>query len=146
MELVWTAWRRLRDAHDVMIVEGIGGILCPITPEESVAEMAAGFGLPLVVVARPGLGTINHTVLTVEAARARGLTVAGIVINRCNRDTEDVAAMTAPDEIRRITGAPILGLVPEDKATDFAKGVIGDDVLAAVRLLPLDRMLPGCGV
>jgi dethiobiotin synthetase len=108
--------------------------------------MAAGFGLPLVIVARPGLGTINHTVLTVEAARTRGLTVAGIVINRYNRDTEDVAQMTAPDEIRRITGAAILGLVPDDKSTDFTRGAIGGDVLAAVRLLPLDQMLPGCGL
>jgi dethiobiotin synthetase len=140
---VWTAWRRLREAHDVMLVEGIGGILCPVTPQESVADMAKQFGLPLVIVARPDLGTINHTALTVEAARMRGLDVAGIIINRYDRDTEDIAQMTAPDEITRVTGVAILGLVPTDKTTDFASGVIGDDVLAAVRLMPLGRLLVG---
>jgi dethiobiotin synthetase len=143
LEPMWASWRRLREAHDIMLVEGIGGILCPITPEMSVAEMAAGFGLPLIVVARPDLGTINHTALTVEAARRRNLRVAGILLNRYDRDAEDIAQMTAPDEIARVTGVPILGLVPPDKTTDFVRGIIGEDVLAAVRLLPLDRLLPG---
>jgi dethiobiotin synthetase len=143
LEPVWSSWRRLREAHDVMLVEGIGGILCPVTPQETVADMAKTFGLPVVIVARANLGTINHTALTVEAARARGLAVAGIIINRYDRDAEDIAQMTAPEEITRLTGVPILGLVPTDKTTDFAKGVIGDDVLAAVRLLPLGQLLLG---
>jgi dethiobiotin synthetase len=137
---VWAAWRRLRDAHEVLLVEGIGGILCPVTRKMFVADVAARMGLPVLVVARPTLGTINHTALTVEAARSRGLEVAGIVINRYNRDTEDVAEMTAPDEIQRATGAAVLGLVPEDAATNVSKGEIGEDVLAAVRLLSLGRL------
>jgi dethiobiotin synthetase len=143
LQPVWSVWRRMREAHDVMLVEGIGGILCPVTPRESVADMARSFGLPVVIVARAGLGTINHTALTVEAARARGLAVAGIILNRYDRDTEDIAQMTAPEEIARVTGVPILGLVPTDKTTDFAGGVIGDDVLAAVRLMPLGQLLLG---
>jgi dethiobiotin synthetase len=137
---MWAAWRRLRDAHEVLLIEGIGGILCPVTRKMFVADMAARFAMPVLIVARPNLGTINHTALTVEAARSRGLEVAGIVINRYNRDTEDVAEMTAPDEIQRATGAPVLGLVPDDPATSVARGEIGEDVLAAVRLLPLARM------
>jgi dethiobiotin synthetase len=137
---VWAAWRRLRDEHEVLLVEGIGGILCPVTRKMFVADMAVRFALPVLIVARPNLGTINHTALTVEAVRSRGLEVAGIVINRYNRDTEDVAEMTAPDEIQRATGVPVLGLVPEDPATGLAKGQIGEDVLAAVRLLPLARL------
>jgi len=137
---VWAAWRRLRDAHEVLLVEGIGGILCPVTRKMFVADMAVRFALPVLIVARPNLGTINHTALTVEAVRSRGLEVAGIVINRYNRDTEDVAEMTAPDEIQRATGVAVLGLVPEDPATGLAKGEIGEDVLAAVRLLPLARL------
>jgi len=138
---MWAAWRRLRDAHDILLIEGIGGILCPVTRKMFVADMAVRFALPVLVVARPNLGTINHTALTVEAAKARGLEVAGIVINRYNRDTEDVAEMTAPDEIQRATGAAVLGLVPDDPATSVARGEIGEDVLAAVRLLPLARLL-----
>jgi dethiobiotin synthetase len=146
MDAIWSTWRRLAAAHDVMLVEGIGGILCPITPEMFVAEMAREFGLPLVIVARPALGTINHTILTVEAARSRGLSVAGIVINGANPDTESVAEMTAPAEITRATGVPVVGVLPDDKGTDFARGILGGDVLAAVRLMPLDRLLPGVGL
>ena len=136
---MWAAWDRLRAAHDVMLVEGIGGLLCPVTPKEFVADLAKRFALSLVIVARPNLGTINHTALTVEAARSRGLTVAGIIINRYDRDTEDVAQLTAPDEIQRVTGVPVLGLVPNDPATDLAKGVLGEDVQAAVRQMPLGK-------
>jgi dethiobiotin synthetase len=141
LEPMWAAWRRLSMAHEIMLVEGIGGILCPVTPTESVADLARRFGLPVVVVARATLGTINHTALTVEAARARGLEVAGIVINRYDRDREDVAQLTAPDEIQRVTGATVLGLVPDDKSTDFAKAAVGDDVLAAVAQIPLGKLL-----
>lgn len=128
---MWRAWRRLRKAHAVMLVEGIGGALCPVTPNRSVADLAQTFRLPVLVVARPGLGTINHTAMTVEVLRARGLEVAGIVINRYDHDTEDVAALTGPDEIQRATSVPVLGLVPDDPATDFGAGVVGEDALAA---------------
>ncbi|MFO8011948.1 MAG: dethiobiotin synthase [Phycisphaerae bacterium] len=130
---VWTSWHRLRRAHDIMLIEGIGGALCPVTPRQTAADLARRFNLPVLVVARPGLGTINHTAMTVEVLRSRRLAVAGVVINRYNRDTEDVAELTNPDEIQRVTGAPVLGLVPEDRRTDFRAGVLGEDVLAAVR-------------
>jgi dethiobiotin synthetase len=138
---MWAAWRRIRAAHELVLVEGIGGILCPVTPEQSVADLAKKFGLPLLVVARSGLGTINHTALTVEAARRRGLEVAGIIINRYHHESTDLAEMTNPDEIQRVTGAAILGLVPDDPLTNSEQGIIGPDVLAAVRQLPFDRLL-----
>jgi len=141
LEPMWEAWRRLRDAHEILLVEGIGGILCPVTPAMSVADLAKEFRLPLLVVARSTLGTINHTALVIEAARARGLAVAGVVINRYNHESPDLAEMTSPDEIWRVTGVRVLGLVPEDRATDFRAGVVGPDVLAAVRQLPLKRLL-----
>jgi dethiobiotin synthetase len=138
---MWEAWRRLRDAHEILLVEGIGGILCPVTRAMSVADLAKEFRLPLLVVARSTLGTINHTALAIEAARARGLAVAGVVVNRYNHESPDLAEMTSPDEIQRVTGARVLGLVPEDRATDFRAGVVGPDALAAVRQLPLKRLL-----
>jgi dethiobiotin synthetase len=65
---------------DAVVVEGVGGLLVPLTPDYLVRDFACDVGLPLVVVARPGLGTINHTLLTLEAARAAQLTVAGVVL------------------------------------------------------------------
>lgn len=63
-----------------LVVEGIGGLLVPITYDFSARDLAIAFGLPLVVVARPGLGTINHSLLTLESARRAGLEVRAVVI------------------------------------------------------------------
>jgi dethiobiotin synthetase len=67
-------------ARGLLVCEGVGGLLVPITPGYLVRDLAVDLGLPVVVAARTGLGTINHTLLTVEAARAAGLTVAGVVM------------------------------------------------------------------
>lgn len=65
---------------DVVVVEGVGGLLVPLAPDYLVRDLARDVELPLVVAARPGLGTISHTLLTLEAARAAGLRVAGVVM------------------------------------------------------------------
>ena len=67
-------------AADTVIVEGVGGLLVPLTCDYLVRDLAVDLGLPLVVAASPGLGTINHTLLTLEAARGAGLAVAGVVL------------------------------------------------------------------
>lgn len=72
--------RKAAGKADVVVVEGIGGILVPITPGYLVRDYARELGLPLVVAARPGLGTINHTLLTLEAARAVALDVRVVVM------------------------------------------------------------------
>jgi dethiobiotin synthetase len=65
---------------EVLVVEGVGGLLVPLGPDSDVADLAIAVGLALVVAARPGLGTINHTLLTLEAARTRGLSVAAVIL------------------------------------------------------------------
>jgi len=99
------AARRAREWADVLVCEGVGGLLVPFSLGYSVRDLAADLGFPVVVAARPGLGTINHTLLTVEAARAAGLSVAGIVmtpwpgepgpIERSNRATVECLAGVA---------------------------------------------------
>jgi dethiobiotin synthetase len=81
--IVATAGEALRSADArgaVLIVEGVGGLLVPLTEGFSVRDLAARLGLPLVIAAPPGLGTINHTLLTLEAARAAGLEVRAVVL------------------------------------------------------------------
>jgi dethiobiotin synthetase len=73
--------RRLAEGIDLLLVEGAGGLLVPLDARWTVADLAASLGAELVVVVRPGLGTLNHTALTLEAARARGLPVAGLVVS-----------------------------------------------------------------
>ena len=75
-----------------MLVEGAGGLLVPLTERETYADLAVALGLPVLVVARAGLGTVNHTALTVEALRARGLALAGVVLNRAMRHGRSVRA------------------------------------------------------
>jgi dethiobiotin synthetase len=107
-------------AHELIVCEGVGGLMVPITPGYLVRDLAIDLALPVVIAARPGLGTINHTLLTIEAARAGGLTVAAVVMTPwpddptpmelSNRDTiallGDVSVTglprTAPD---RLAGA-----------------------------------------
>jgi dethiobiotin synthetase len=67
-------------AGQVLVVEGVGGLLVPLSDGYDVRDLAADLGLPLVIAAQPGLGTINHTLLTLEAARAAGLPVAAVVL------------------------------------------------------------------
>ncbi len=78
------AYDALRAEHDFVLVEGAGGLLVPLTQQATMADLAVDLGLPLLVVARAALGTINHTALTLEACRARKLPVAGVVI--CHAD------------------------------------------------------------
>ncbi|HEX3691142.1 MAG TPA: dethiobiotin synthase [Solirubrobacteraceae bacterium] len=91
------ALARVGGVGSITVVEGVGGLLVPLGPVVDVRDLAGALGLPLVIAARPGLGTISHTLLTLEAARAAGLTVAGVVLTpwpgqpsvmeRSNRET-----------------------------------------------------------
>ena len=74
---------------DVLIIEGVGGLLCPLTDDETIADFAADLGFPLLTVARPNLGTINHTLLTLEACRTRALSIAGVVLNNSRDQAVD---------------------------------------------------------
>lgn len=95
---------------DEVVGEGAGGLLVELgTDGTTLADLAADLDLPLVVVARPGLGTLNHTRLTCEAAWARGLRVSGIVVNNYPAEP-DVAEQTNLDGLAAI--APVLGVVP----------------------------------
>ena len=100
---------------EILVVEGVGGLLVPLTLGFLVRDLAREVGLPLVVAARPGLGTINHTLLTVEAARAVGLKVVGVVLTpwadapsameRSNHDTIERLAGVEVSTLPRLTGA-----------------------------------------
>jgi dethiobiotin synthetase len=93
------ARRRLLDAAgaamasaDVLVCEGVGGLLVPLSADYLVRDFAADLALPLVIAATPGLGTINHTLLTVEAARAAGLEVAAVVLTPWPRQPSRIEA------------------------------------------------------
>lgn len=105
------AFSRLVDRYDYLIVEGAGGLMVPLAGGLLIADLAIRLGLPLLVVARPALGTVNHTVLTCFAARQMGLRVAGVVINDYPEEPGD-AEQSAPHLISSLAGAPVLGIFP----------------------------------
>lgn len=91
------AHARAGEAGEALIVEGVGGLLAPLTENHTICDLAAELALPLVIAARPGLGTINHTLLTLRVARDAGLDVRAVVLTpwpqeptvleRSNRET-----------------------------------------------------------
>ncbi len=83
--------------HDVTLVEGAGGLIVPLEGRRTTADLIAHLNLPLLIVARIGLGTINHTGLTVEAARSRGLDLLGVIFTR---GEDPKTSPPGPDEAR----------------------------------------------
>jgi dethiobiotin synthetase len=106
-----SAFRMLARKHAYMVVEGAGGIMVPLTSNHQYLELAKVLNLPVLVVARPGLGTINHTLLTVMALRSFKLHIAGIVINHRSKKRPGLADRTGPPFIERLSGVPIVGHV-----------------------------------
>jgi dethiobiotin synthetase len=103
------------EAADAIVCEGVGGLLVPLSPGYLVRDLAADLGYPLVVVAGPGLGTINHTLLTVEAARSAGLEVAVVVLNPWPEEPTEIERSNR-ETIAELAGAPVLTLPPIDLA------------------------------
>lgn len=106
------AARELADGHDLVLVEGAGGLLVRFDGEGTLADVAAELDAPVLVVVAAGLGTLNHTALTTEALTARGLRCAGIVVGSWPRDP-DLAARCNLADLPSVTGFPLLGAVPE---------------------------------
>lgn len=119
---------------DALIVEGVGGLLVPLRDTYLVRDFALMLGLPLIVAARPGLGTINHTLLTIEAARSVGLEVRAVVVTPW---PEHPSAMQRSnvETIARLGEVEVVPLARAEHATPDALARVGE-------ALPLDRWLP----
>jgi dethiobiotin synthetase len=97
--------------HELLVCEGVGGLLVPITPGYLVRDLALDLELPVVVAARTGLGTINHTLLTVEAARAAGLKVAGVVMTPWPSEPGEME-LSNRATVERLADVGVSGLPP----------------------------------
>ena len=114
----------------IVIAEGVGGLLVPLTKEFLVRDLAVALGLPLVIAARPGLGTINHTLLTLEAARSAGLTVAAVVMTPWPGEPTAMQ-LSNRQTIALLGSVPVHGLPPTTP----------DHLAEAAAALPLDAWL-----
>jgi dethiobiotin synthetase len=111
LDAVRQAFARLSARRDLVVVEGAGGLLVPAAKAATMADLAREMRLPVVVVARAALGTVNHTRLTLEAARARGLAVAGVVVSH-GRGPLSAADEANLGELRRELADLLVGEIP----------------------------------
>jgi dethiobiotin synthetase len=112
LDKIRIAYSELAGKYDAVIIEGIGGILVPIKSDYFVLDLAKAFALPVIVVSRPGLGTINHTILTVNYAIKEGIRIAGIIVNYGHPSEGTLAEDTNAEVIREVSPAPVIGIFP----------------------------------
>ncbi|HWR05521.1 dethiobiotin synthase [Sporomusa sp.] len=123
------------------LVEGVGGITAPIWQDYLVADMMLELKLPGLLVTRPNLGTINHTVLTAEYACSRGIKLAGIIINRWDEEQVTVLERSNLAYIERLTGLPILGKFPSVPAVGLDQAAMARLSELAEQHLAIDHLI-----
>ncbi|HXG06940.1 MAG TPA: dethiobiotin synthase [Nitrososphaera sp.] len=103
--------------HDFVIVEGIGGIMVPLTENEYVADFVKRAGLPAVIVTIPTLGTLNHTLLTVMVCKEFGIDIKGVIVNKMPKKPS-IVELKVPEVIEKLAGVRVVGLVPFSRRRD----------------------------
>lgn len=134
LQAIREAWLRLSQRHAFMLVEGAGGLLVPLDRETDMADLARELALPVLLVTRARLGTINHTRLCLEAAAARGLEVFGVVVSHADGALSPADAANLAS-LRQRLGGLLVGEVPPLAAGETAVSeLVGlDAVLRAAR-------------
>jgi dethiobiotin synthetase len=111
LDRLWDSFNQLKKTYSALVVEGIGGVKVPLKNDYLVLDMIADMALPALVVCRPTLGTINHSLLTLDALKNRGIPITGFLTNG-HREQNDEAATTSPDLIARFSRVTYLGHIP----------------------------------
>jgi len=109
IQKILTYYKKLCQKNDFVVVEGIGGLLVPIKRDYLVSDMIQDMNIPAIVVARPNLGTINHTLLTVKHAQGSGIEILGVVFNEAKKIKRGICERTNPKAIKDECSVPIIG-------------------------------------
>jgi len=122
-------YKQLKKRYDVTVVEGAGGIMVPVCGSYLFLHLIRDMDIPLVIVARPGLGTINHSLLTLASAAGAHISVLGVVINYAVEGRRGLAEKTNPGVVENLGRVPVLGTVPHRKnARDRKHGRIFSEI------------------
>jgi dethiobiotin synthetase len=105
------AFHHLLERHEVLIVEGAGGVLVPISEGFFFCDLMKAWDIPVIIVSRLGLGTINHTLLTNIFLQSIGISVLGVILNDID-GVRDIATKTNPKMLQQYLNVPILGIFP----------------------------------
>jgi dethiobiotin synthetase len=139
VDIIKNAYMELKKRHDFVIVEGTGGIAVPLKDRFLFSDLIKYLGIPAIIVVRAGLGTINHTFLTVEYAKRCGISVTGVIINDFKGG---MAEETNPGIIAGLTGVPVLGIIPHDSTINTENGSIGNMVRLVREHVDLAGVVP----
>ncbi|MFH1622325.1 MAG: adenosylmethionine--8-amino-7-oxononanoate transaminase [Candidatus Omnitrophota bacterium] len=112
LKIIKECFEKLIKKHQLLLVEGIGGLLVPISDNYLVADLIRDFDIPLIIVSRNGLGTINHTLLTIKQAEESGLDILGIIFNNTKKNKKDISKKTNLEIIKKIAKVNIFGELP----------------------------------
>ena len=112
-------YKLLNDKCDLVITEGAGGICTPIAPKLITSDIVKFLNLPLIIITKPNLGTINQTILTINHAKRQGINIRGIIINKYPQGTDDIAIRTAPRMIEEYTDAQVVGIIKNIENSQF---------------------------
>jgi len=139
IDAVLQAYAALTSKYEFLVVEGAGGLMVPLNSSPFfVADMIKTMHLPAVVVTRAGLGTINHTLLTVFHALREEITVRAVIINNSEPALNTIAEQTNPDVLKRLCPAPVVGPVPwsgtslSEKAIDAVADSLSDEAMSLI--------------
>ncbi len=134
--VIYDTIKELQEKYDYIVVEGVGGLMVPVKEGLMIVDIVRDTGLPLLIVASNRLGVINHTVLTVEAAKRRGIDIIGVVLNTPNPLRDDISLETNPLVLRRVLEVPLVGVFP------FVNSISKENLLKeAVKNLEVDRII-----
>lgn len=112
IDRIINGFHQLAGKYDHMLVEGVGGLLVPLEPKYLISDLIRDLGLPLLVVSRNTLGTLNHTLLTLRAAHEAGIEIWGVILNRTKAGGKDSIEQGHADIITELSGVPVLGEIP----------------------------------
>ena len=124
IDRIVAAYETLAAGHPMVVVEGIGGVMVPITPQVTVRDLIVRLGLPAVVVGRATVGGVNHALLTVEALRERGVVTLGIVLNHPvappRSSTNAMQEDSTVGLVKELSGVPVIGPLPHEASLNQA--------------------------
>lgn len=114
---IFASYDELLTRHEFLIVEGIGGLMVPIFHDYFVSDLIKSLESCALIVARPNLGTINHTILTVNEAQRAGIEILGVVLNHYEKFDDDISIQSNAEIIEKCSGLPVLGIIPYSNST-----------------------------
>lgn len=128
IDIIMESFTKLKKQSDILLVEGAGGIMVPLNREILMIDLMKKMKLPVIIASRPGLGTINHTLLSVKSLQINDIEIAGIVFVHTHIDSEDFTTEDNKKTIFEFGSIPIIGSIPYEKTLESVHPPKFDDL------------------